>query len=197
MNVFGFRQSSEWNRAIPGETDPPGYARCIAEVKRQSRTGTIMIDSEVEVRKGRISDNNQIIAMVERYWAFEGIAGFDRAAVGRQLERVLDDERLGNIIVASNGGTLIGYLITVYVFSLEHLGLTAEIDEFYVKPECRSRGAGSLMLAAAERFASDAGCTNLSLQLGKANQAARRLYQQHGFSPRPGYDLLEKDLGGH
>ena len=27
----------------------------------------------------------------------------------------------------------IGYLLAVYVLSLEHLGLTAEIDEFYVR----------------------------------------------------------------
>lgn len=39
--------------------------------------------------------------------------------------------------IAMDADKPIGYLLAVYVFSLEHLGLTAEIDEFYVVPEQR------------------------------------------------------------
>jgi GNAT superfamily N-acetyltransferase len=39
----------------------------------------------------------------------------------------------------------VGYLLAVYVFSLEHLGLTAEIDEFYVLPEQRGGGVGAAL----------------------------------------------------
>lgn len=41
-----------------------------------------------------------------------------------------------------------GYLLAVYVFSLEQLGLTAEIDELFVVPSTRGRGIGGERLAA-------------------------------------------------
>jgi GNAT superfamily N-acetyltransferase len=155
-----------------------------------------MTDAQIEIRIANVTDIKFIAAMVERYWGFEGIAGFDHAEVARQLSRVVTDHRLGRVIIGGDGEKLIGYLVTVYMFSLEHLGLTAEIDEFYVEPEYRSRGVGSSLLSAAERAASDAGCTNLSLQLSDGNQGAREMDLRHGFSPRSGYALLEKDLRG-
>ena len=154
----------------------------------------MITDAGVEIRRSGPGDIDGIAAMVERYWKFEGLSGFDYPVVCRQLSRVISDARLGDITVAHDGKMLIGYLITVYVFSLEHLGLTAEIDEFYVEPEFRSCGVGSALLLAAERIASNAGCTNLSLQLGDNNQRAQSIYLRRGFSPRRGYALLEKNL---
>lgn len=57
-----------------------------------------------------------LLRLVAEYWIFEDIAraGHDAA----------------------------GYLLAVYVFSLEHLGLTAEIDEFFVLPSFRGREIG-------------------------------------------------------
>ena len=154
-----------------------------------------MTQAQIGTRLANGEDISGIAAMVEQYWAFEGIAGVDQAVVARQLGRVIGDHKLGSVIVASDAEQLVGYLITVYVFSLEHFGLTAEIDEFYVEPQYRSRGVGSSLLTAAETAASDAGCTNLSLQLSNDNHRARGIYLRHGFSPRAGYVLLDKDLG--
>lgn len=134
--------------------------------------------------------------MVERYWQTEDISGFDHQAVALQLERIVDDSRLGRVMLANDGDGPIGYLVAVYVFSLEHLGLTAEIDEFYVEQQYRSRGVGSSLLLAAERTACENGCTNISLQLSERNSRAREIYLRHGFNPRRGYGLLEKHLGG-
>jgi GNAT superfamily N-acetyltransferase len=61
----------------------------------------------------------------------------------------------------------------VYVFSLEHLGLTAEIDEFFVLPSVRSHGLGDGLLHRAEAEFVRRGCTNVALQLGRGNDRAR------------------------
>lgn len=50
--------------------------------------------------------------------------------------------------VAAGDG--VGYLLCVHDFSLEHLGLTAEIDEFFVAPSRRGNGLGGKLLPAAE-----------------------------------------------
>ena len=87
-----------------------------------------------------------------------------------------------------------GYLLAVYVFSLEHLGLTAEIDEFFVLPSARGKGLGDALLRLAEAEFLRRGCTNVALQLGRGNDQARVFYRAHGYSERAGYELLDKML---
>ena len=96
----------------------------------------------VEVRAAVLRDIPQLLWLVRRYWEFEGIAGFAAPRVELVLKQLLDEPRLGNAWVAEEDGQLIAYLIAVLVLSVEHQGLTAEIDELFVLPEARSRGVG-------------------------------------------------------
>ena len=135
-----------------------------------------------------------VLPLVEQYWIFEDIQGFDAAAVRRELERLCADPRLGAGWIAEDEGRAVGYLLAVYVHSLEHLGLTAEIDEFFLLPSARGHGAGVALLEAAEAEFRRVGCTNVSLQLGRGNDAAREFYQRRGYAERSGYELLDKML---
>jgi ribosomal protein S18 acetylase RimI-like enzyme len=135
-----------------------------------------------------------LLRLVEEYWIFEGISGFDPARVTIQLERLLADPTLGNGWIASAGHDAAGYLIAVYVFSLEHLGLTAEIDEFFVLPSFRGRDIGSELLKVAEAEFVRRKCTHVSLQIGRGNDRARAFYREHGYGERAGFELLDKML---
>ena len=144
-----------------------------------------------------IGDIPVLLTLIEQYWAFEDIAGFDPARVGTELKRLFADPRLGAGWLAQVNGKPAGYLLAVYVFSLEHLGLTAEIDEFFVLPSCRGHGAGLQLLQSAEAEFARIKCTNVSLQLGRGNDAARAFYRERGYSERSGYELLDKMLNGN
>jgi GNAT superfamily N-acetyltransferase len=148
------------------------------------------------VRRAAAGDIPALLALVEQYWAFEAITGFDSARVGTELKRLFADPPLGAGWFAEANGRPAGYLLAVYVFSLEHLGLTAEIDEFFVLPSCRGHGAGSQLLQAAEAEFARMKCTNVCLQLGCGNDAAREFYRRHGYSDRAGFELLDKTLDG-
>ena len=148
----------------------------------------------IEVRKATPADAGKLLPMVQAYWRHDGLSGFDSGSVTSQLERLLSDSRLGDGWMALSGGTPVGYLLAVYVFSLEHLGLTAEIDELFVLPEARGNGAGARLLERAEAQFARIGCTNVSLQLSRDSEAARRFYQRHGFGERSGFELLDKSL---
>jgi GNAT superfamily N-acetyltransferase len=149
------------------------------------------------IRRARRDDLPALLALVAGYWKFEGLAGFDPERLGEQLALLLDAPGRGAVWIADDdrvGASTFGYLIVVYVFSLEHGGLTAEVDELFVQAAQRGRGAGSRLLAAAEAQCRRDGCTNLSLQLGSRNEAARAFYRRHGFVPRGGYELMEKPI---
>lgn len=148
----------------------------------------------VQIQPATHDDIDVLLPMVEQYWKFEAIEGFDANRVRALLTRVFDDGSLGRAWIARVYNEPAGYLLAVYVFSLEHQGLTAEIDEFFILPQHRGLGIGGQMLAAAEAQFRAEGCTNVALQLGRGNEAARRFYRQNGFEDRDGYDLVSKNL---
>jgi GNAT superfamily N-acetyltransferase len=152
------------------------------------------MSAPTSVHPATIDDIDGLLPMVEQYWRFENIEGYDPARMRALLTRVLEDASLGRAWIARVYGEPAGYLLAVYVFSLEFQGMTAEIDEFFVLPQHRGLGIGASMLAAAEAQFRIEECTNVSLQLGRSNEAARKFYRQHGFEDRDGYELVSKML---
>lgn len=133
-----------------------------------------------------------ISPLVAQYWAFEDLGGFQDATVQKHLEQLLSSPALGAVWIATEAQGPVGYLILVYVFSLEHQGLTAEIDELFVVADCRGSGVGSQLLGEAEAEAVRQGCTNISLQVATANPRTRTFYRRHGYSDRSGFELMDK-----
>jgi ribosomal protein S18 acetylase RimI-like enzyme len=153
-----------------------------------------MTDTDIAVRPAQPEDIDAMLPMIEEYWRFEAIAGFDSTRMRGILGRVLEDPSLGRAWICTVYGQPAGYLLAVYVFSLEHQGLTAEIEEFFISPQHRNLGLGAKMLVAAEMQFRGEGCTNVSLQIGRSNEEARRFYRSHGFEDRAGYELVSKLL---
>jgi ribosomal protein S18 acetylase RimI-like enzyme len=147
-----------------------------------------------ETRPAKSEDIDVLLPMIESYWRFENIEGFDVGRMRRNVQRLLEDASLGRVWIATVYGEPAGYLLAVYVFSLEYQGMTAEIDEFYIQTQHRNLGLGARMLGAAEEQFRAEGCTNVSLQIGRSNEAARRFYRGHGFDDRAGYEIVSKML---
>ena len=150
----------------------------------------------MDIRAARAGDIPQLLALIRRYWDFEGIPGFAALRIELVLKELLAAPAArGAVWVADSQGTLVAYLIVVLVLSVEHQGLMGEIDEFFVLPEARSRGVGAQLLAAAEAALAQRGCVRLQLQLRTGNARARSFYERLGFASRAGYELLDKPLG--
>ena len=146
------------------------------------------------IRRAALPDVPQLLALVRRYWEFEGIGPFEALRTELVLEGLLTQDGRGAIWVADEDGGLKGYLILVFVVSVEHGGLMAEIDELYVCESERQRGTGGALLSACETELRRLGCVRLQLQLGLTNEAARGFYSRRGFAARAGYTLLDKPL---
>src|SRR5258708_13805249 len=146
------------------------------------------------VRLATVGDIAAVTGLVERYWEFESIGGFDRPRIETLVGSVTSGAERGACWVGEAEGGVCGYLLAVFMFSLEHGGLMAEIDELFVSPEMRSAGTGALLVAAAERDLAGRGLVRLQLQLGVDNERARRFYERLGLRRRAGYELLDKPL---
>ncbi len=148
----------------------------------------------MKIKQGTVHEISALLPLVAEYWRFENLSGFDTGRVATQLTRLFTTPGLGVGWLAVADDAPVGYLLAVYVFSLEHLGLTAEIDEFYVVSTQRGQGVGTELVRHAELEFARTGCTNVSLQLSRRNDAARAFYRRHAYRERSGYEVLDKVL---
>ena len=146
------------------------------------------------IRLTDAADLPALTSLIEKYWEFERIKGFDAARISALLTDLLLSSDRAQIWIAQEGRHLVGYLLAVYLFSLEHDGLMAEIDEFFVIPEKRSLKIGTALLDAATAAIAQRGITHIQLQLGTHNTHGKRFYEQHGFEALSEYTLLYKSL---
>ena len=64
-------------------------------------------------------------------------------AVARVLELAIADMRRGFVMVARDGGRLVGVAYVATILSLEHCGPAAWLEELYVAPDWRQRGCSA------------------------------------------------------
>jgi GNAT superfamily N-acetyltransferase len=150
--------------------------------------------ARAEVRLAVATDTVELARLVEHYWRFENIAGYDAAQIQKLLSTLLSQPQLGAVWLATVGSDPVGYAIVTFMFSLEHRGMMAEIDELFVLPEVRSQGCGARLLAACERDLDARDFVRLQLQIDRDNHRARAFYQRHGFAERAAFQLFDKAL---
>jgi GNAT superfamily N-acetyltransferase len=146
------------------------------------------------VRTAVLADVPALAELVREYWTFESIPDFDATRVAGLLRSFLGDPKAGCCLVAELDARVCGYLLASYVFSLEHGGTMAEVDELFVVEAQRGNGTGTRLLEAAVSAMKTAGLVRLQLQLGEQNTGGRSFYTRHGFRRRAGYQLLDRSL---
>jgi len=115
------------------------------------------------------------------------------------LEQLLADPRLGMAVILRRGGAAgrdgegVGYFILTFLHSLERGGKMALLDELFLLPHARGQGIGKVAVAAAVRFAREAGSGAMALEVDQGNIRAQRLYESIGFVSQ-GRDLLTLSL---
>jgi ribosomal protein S18 acetylase RimI-like enzyme len=143
----------------------------------------------IAIREASTSDTEQLLPLIEAYWRHEEIVGYDAARLRRQLKEFLATPAYGRGWLATRTDVPVGYLLCSFVYSFEHGGLMAEIDEFFTAAPSRRQGIGQALLAGARSSLAALGCVWLQMQVADANTLARRFYTRQGFEEKAGYRL--------
>ncbi len=106
----------------------------------------------------------------------------DREAQIRGLESVIENEEVGDILVARNNGEVIGMVNILYTVSTALGSRVGILEDMVVSGSERSLGVGSKLLETALEFAQEKGCKRITLLTDSDNDGAHRFYQRHGFS---------------
>jgi GNAT superfamily N-acetyltransferase len=102
-------------------------------------------------------------------------------ALERATRGLVEDHSLGRILTARIEGELVGVAVVSFLWTLEHGGPAAWLDEVYVLPSRRGQGIGKQLIEAAMQIASESGCIALDLEVDAGHEAAERLYQRMDF----------------
>jgi GNAT superfamily N-acetyltransferase len=153
-----------------------------------------MSSAQPLIRAASPNDVPALVRLVEQYWSFEDIPGFDAHCVENLLRAALFADGRARCWLAEPAGEVGGYVLAVLVFSLEHGGMMAEIDEFFVAPAFRRHGIGAALLREAENVLRESGVKRVQLQLGSGNARARHFYAARGYGRRSGFELWDKAL---
>ena len=122
--------------------------------------------------------------------------GYARPAAGvaASLARILErgDQRF---LVADSEGRTVGWIHVVVADSVD-LEPFAMIAGLGVDRTCRRRGSGQQLLASAEAWAAEQGCSMVRLTSSSARNAAHRFYESAGYTNVKTQYSFAKPVGG-
>ena len=125
------------------------------------------------------ADAPELVAMARLFHAGDGHA---LSAEGETaLQKALEAQPYARVWKIVQDGAVAGYGVLCFSFSIEFGGMTAYLDDLYVKPAFRGHGIGTAALQAFEKIARDEGCCIFHLETEPANVKAHEFYLRHGL----------------
>jgi ribosomal protein S18 acetylase RimI-like enzyme len=145
------------------------------------------------VREAGQGDVAVLVGLMREFYAESGYTLVEAQATAA-FEALLARPELGRIWVVEREGEATGYIVVTFVFAMEHGGLAAVVDDFFVRPEVRGAGLGKAALAAARRACEELGARAMRVEVGADNDRAQAVYRSAGFETLPGHGLMQVSL---
>ena len=134
----------------------------------------------LEIETARNSDLEPILQLLRTQLEEHDIV-LTAQALQRATQGLIENHANGRILCARLDGALIGVAVISFLWTLEHGGPAAWLDEVYVAPSQRGAGIGKQLVEAAMQVARDNGCIALDLEVDAGHEAAERLYERMNF----------------
>jgi GNAT superfamily N-acetyltransferase len=136
-----------------------------------------------DVRPAAPGEEDRIADLYEWLFAAPGVrpARWD-PGTGRERLRAAIDGPQSTVLVADDGGALVGFCTAYLDLVSVRFGPRCWVEDLATDPGRRSQGIGSALLEAAKAWARDAGATHLELDSALARAGAHRFYEREGGS---------------
>lgn len=136
----------------------------------------------MEITKAIIEDVPALCVLINSLFIQEAEFKPNHEVQARSLVAVINDSEIGDIIVAREGGKIIGMVSILYTVSTALGGRVALFEDMIVSSEVRGAGVGSKLIERSIEFAKEKGCKRITLLTDYDNERAHRFYQRHGFN---------------
>jgi GNAT superfamily N-acetyltransferase len=143
--------------------------------KKQISTDGSSAPKSVKIRRAKPSDAARLAEL-------SGQLGYPtiRGEMVRRMRNLQPALQHAVVVAESPEGKVIGW-VHVSVSPLLEVDLRAEVNALVVADDARSRGAGALLLRAAEEWARKRGCKNMSVRSNVVRERAHEFYLRNGY----------------
>ncbi|NIJ42365.1 GNAT superfamily N-acetyltransferase [Parvibaculum indicum] len=149
-------------------------------------------DISLSFRPVGAADRALLEELVRAYYDFDDHE-YEPALHGRALDAICAGDPNVRAWIVQDGETVAGYLILTIGFSMQYGGRDGFLDELFLTEAYRGKGLGRQVMAFLEAEVRRLGFHYLHLEVVKANERARRLYESLGWE-ETGCLLMSKRL---
>lgn len=135
--------------------------------------------NQIAVRQAALSDLKELSEMFDEYRQFYGKSS-DIGLAGEFL-RTRFNHGESTVFIAHAGEVPAGFLQLYPSFSSVSAARTFILNDLYVRPSARRKGAATQLMAAAETYAHALGAVRLTLSTAISNEQAQALYMSSGW----------------
>jgi GNAT superfamily N-acetyltransferase len=143
-----------------------------------------MTDLSFTIRLCEPDDTIRIVPLIQAQVAASGRYAPDPDKLAELVQALLVSQ-FSDFLLAEVDGQALGVMQINYRLSTWDVAPYAAIEDFYLAPQLRGRGVGPRMLDYACARAEGRGSAFVAAALRPEDRAARRLYEQFGFSETP------------
>ena len=139
-----------------------------------------MTTPEVDVRQATAADLDLLVPLFDAYRQFYRLPSDPERARRFLLERFEHNQSV--IFLSFEGAAAIGFTQLYPSFSSGAMARNFILNDLFVAPEARGRGAGSALLHAAAAYGRLSGALRLVLSTELTNTMAQSLYERTGWT---------------
>jgi len=139
--------------------------------------------STLSIRRATARDAALVLKMIRGLAEYERLAHQMEATVGQIRRHGFGRRRYFEALICRRGRTAIGFALYFFTFSTFVGRPTLYLEDLFVLPEERGRGAGKALLSALARIAVRRGCGRLEWAVLDWNEKAFRFYRRLGAKP--------------
>ena len=143
------------------------------------------------MRKASLVDVQQLVTMMAEFYSDSPYKLNPRRAT-ETFTSLLADERLGHVWFIQANSKDVGYVVVTLCYSMNYGGLSAIVDDFFIRPAFRGAGLGKATMEEVRSYYASRGVRAMHVETGRDNTPALAVYRRTGFVDT---DLVHLTLG--
>ena len=136
--------------------------------------------SVFKIRTANAGDHTQLCDILKAQLDEHSIP-IDSATLASAISLFLEYPEGGAMIVAANDSVLAGVACVTHGVVIEHGGIGAWLQEFYVVPAHRRQGIGQKLLDGVFDYCRKKHCVAIDLEIEHDHRRVEELYKRNGF----------------
>jgi len=147
------------------------------------------VSADFRIEPATVQDVPQILRFITGLAEYEKLAHEMRATEEQLRATLFGERRDAEVVIARAGGEAVGFALFFHTYStfLGQRGLY--LEDLFVVPEWRGRGAGRALLAHLARVAIERDCGRLEWTVLDWNEPAIRFYKSLGAQSMHGWTI--------